>query len=315
MRSLRNPSVEAMSILYLSTPERGAIFRAQLADALPGTLFYEGHAPDPAAVTVMIAWTCSRDHFATHPNLALLISLGAGVDQLDLSAVPPHVRVVRMLEPGLPEQMAEWVTMAVLALHRDLPTYLAQARNGLWKPGRNLPARQRRVGIMGMGQLGQAVLSALKPFGFPLTGYSRRGTAPDGVEGFTDIDAFLARTDLLIGLLPLTAETEGIFNAGFFAKLPYGANFVQAGRGRQLKSADLIAALESGQLASAILDVTDPEPLPVDHPLWQHPHVIITPHIACQTRAEDGARHVVAVIRAWQAGEPIPGLIDRARGY
>lgn len=304
-----------MAILYLSTPERGAIFRAQLAEAFPSLPFHEGHAPDPAAVTVMIAWTCSRDVFAAHPNLALLISIGAGVDQLDLSAVPSHVKVARMLEPGLPEQMAEWVTLAVLALHRDLPIYIAQSRDGVWKSGRNVPARQRRIGIMGLGQLGQAVLSALKPFGFPLAGFSRRGIVPEGVEGFTDLSAFLARTDILIGLLPLTAETEGLFNAEFFAKLPRGARFVQAGRGRQLRSADLVAALDSGQLSAAMLDVTDPEPLPPDHPLWAHPRLIITPHVACQTRAEEGARHVVEVLRAWQSGDPIPGLIDRARGY
>ncbi|MCU0819224.1 MAG: glyoxylate/hydroxypyruvate reductase A [Beijerinckiaceae bacterium] len=304
-----------MAILYLSTPERGAIFRAQLAEAFPGLPFHEGYAPDPAAVTVLIAWTCPPETFTAHPNLALLISIGAGVDQLDLSAVPGHVTVVRMLEPGLPEQMAEWVTMAVLALHRDLPTYIAQGREGLWKSGRNVPARARRIGVMGMGQLGLAVLSALKPFGFPLAGFSRRGTAPEGVEGFTDLDAFLARTDLLIGLLPLTADTEGLFDAQFFAKMPRGARFVQAGRGKQLNTTDLLAALDSGQLSAAMLDVTDPEPLPSDHPLWRHPGVIITPHVACQTRAEEGARHVVAVLRAWQAKAPIPGLIDRARGY
>ena len=304
-----------MAILYLSTPERGAVFRAAVAQALPGLPFHEGEAPDPAAVTVVIAWTCPAGLWQRHPNAALLISVGAGIDQLDMSAVPAHVQVVRMLEPGLPEQMAEWVTLAVLALHRDLPAYLAQARSGQWKAGRNMPARQRRVGVMGMGQLGHAVLAALMPFGFPLAGYSRSGTAPDGVEGFNDLKAFLARTDLLIGLLPLTAETERVFDASLFACLPRGAGFIQAGRGRQLVSDDLIAALDDGQLSAAMLDVTDPEPLPSGHPLWAHPGVIITPHVACQTRAEDGARHVVAVLQAWQQDLPIPGLIDRRRGY
>lgn len=304
-----------MSILYLSTPERGAVFRAILAKAFPDLPFHEGAAPDRGEVTIAIAWTCPADLFMRHPKLALLISIGAGVDQLDLSIVPPHVLVVRMLEPGLPEQMAEWAALAALALHRDLPTYLAQARSGLWKAGRNVPARQRRIGVMGVGQLGRAVLGALKPFGFPLAGYSRTGDAPEGVDGFTDRDAFLARTDLLIGLLPLTGETEGLYNAEFFARLPRGAGFVLAGRGRQLRSADLIAALDSGQLSAAMLDVTDPEPLPPQHPLWAHPKVIITPHCACQTRAEDGALHVVAVLRAWRAGTPIPGLVDRVRGY
>ncbi len=211
-----------MAVLFLSTPERGRVFCAALAEALPDLPFHEGTAPDPATVTVVIAWTCPADLVERHPNLAVLISIGAGVDQLDLSKVPAQVKVVRMLEPGLPEQMAEWMTLAVLALHRDLPIYLAQARAGLWKAGRNRPARQRRIGVMGMGQLGRAVLAALRPFGFPLAGYSRSGESPDGVEGFTDMGAFLARTDLLIGLLPLTASTERMFDAAFFAALPRG---------------------------------------------------------------------------------------------
>ena len=304
-----------MAVLFLSTPERAIVFREALASGFPNLPFHEVAAPDPTDVTVVITWICPPDLCERHPNLAMIISIGAGIDQFDLSAVPPHVKVVRMLEPGLPEQMAEWVTLAVLALHRDLPSYLAHARSGLWKVGRNRPAHERRVGVMGMGQLGRAVLEALKPFGFPLAGYSRSGEAPEGVEGFTELEAFLSRTDLLIGLLPLTASTERLFDASFFARLPRGAGFVQAGRGRQMVTDDLILALDSGQLSAAMLDVTDPEPLPQDHPLWTHPKVIITPHIACQTRAEDGARHVVAVLQAWRAGAPIPGEVDRARGY
>lgn len=304
-----------MAILYLSTPERGAVFRAHLAQAMPDLPFHEGIAPDPAEVTVAIAWTCPPDLFQRHPNLSLLISVGAGVDQLDLSRIPPEVQVVRMLEPGLPEQMVEYVTLATLALHRDLPTYLDQARRGEWRAGRNRPAAERRVGVMGMGQLGAAVLAALAPFGFPLAGFSRAGTAPDGVEGFSDLGAFLARTDLLICLLPLTDATRGMLNARLFAGLPRGAALVHAGRGAQLVAGDLIAALGTGQISAAMLDVTDPEPLPPQHPLWTHPRVIVTPHVACQTRAEDGARHVAAVLRAWRAGQTIPGLIDRARGY
>lgn len=304
-----------MAVLYLSTPERGAVIRAHLAQALPDLPFHEGAAPDPAAINVAITWTCPPDLFARHPNLRLLISVGAGVDQMDLSRVPAEVQVVRMLEPGLPAQMAEYVTLATLALHRELPAYLHQARQGLWRAGRNRPAADRRVGVMGMGQLGAAVLAALAPFGFPLAGFSRRGAAPAGVEGFSDLNRFLARTDLLICLLPLTEATRGMLNADLFAKLPRGAGLVHAGRGAQVVTDDLMAALDAGHLSGAVFDVTDPEPLPQGHPLWRHPRVIVTPHIACQTRAEDGARHVVQVLQAWGAGAAIPGLIDRTRGY
>ena len=304
-----------MALLRLSTPERGAVVRAALSQALPDLPFVEGAAPDPQAITCAVAWTCPPDLFARHPNLRLLISVGAGVDQLDLTAIPPHVQVVRMLEPGLPEQMAEYCTLATLALHRDLPAYVSQGLAGRWQARRNRPAAAARVGVMGMGQLGRAVLTALSPFGFPLAGYSRSGAAPAGVEAFTDLAAFLSRSDILICLLPLTPETEGILNAATFAQLPQGAALVHAGRGRQLVSQDLLDALDSGHLSSAMLDVTDPEPLPADHPLWRHPRVIVTPHIACQTRADDAARHVIRVLTAWRTDAEIPGLIDRRRGY
>ena len=303
------------ALLYLSTPERGAVFRAHLARTMPDLEFHEKEAPDPDKVVYAVAWTCPPDFFDIHPNLKVLISVGAGVDQLDLSRIPPHVRVVRMLEPGLPEQMAEYVTMATLMLHRDMPFYLNNQRDGRWQAGRNRPARERRVGVMGLGQLGSAALEALRPFGFPLAGWSRRGIAPAGVEGFTDLDAFLARTDILVSLLPLTDETKGMLNLSLFDRLPNGACLVQVGRGQQLVATDLIAALDRGHLQSAVLDVTDPEPLVPDHPLWRHPQVLVTPHIACQTRAEDGAAHVTSVIAAHKAGTAVPGMIDRRMGY
>ncbi|HEX9856758.1 MAG TPA: glyoxylate/hydroxypyruvate reductase A [Paracoccaceae bacterium] len=304
-----------MAVLYLSDPVRGAVFREAFASALPEVPFYIGRAPDPQAVRYLVTWTAPADLATAYPNLRLIFSVGAGVDQFDLAALPPQVGVVRMLEPGIPQQMQEYITLATLALHRDLPAYLGQQRAALWQAGKNLPAAERRVGVMGLGQLGQAVLEALKPFGFPLAGWSRSPRQIDSVACFTNLDAFLARTDLLICLLPLTPETKGMLNAGLFARLPWGARLVHAGRGRQLDHEALLAALDSGQIAAAMLDVTAPEPLPEAHPFWVHPQVILTPHVACQTRAADGARHVISAIRADQARQAVPGLVDRSRGY
>lgn len=304
-----------MALLYTSDPQRGAVFAECFAQALPDLPFHIGTAPDPAGVEYLIAWTVPPDLEEAFPNLRLIFSVGAGVDQLDLAALPPRVQVVRMLEPGIAQQMREYVTLATLALHRDLPLYLGQQREALWKPGRNRPAAERRVGVMGLGQLGQAVLDALAPFGFRLGGWSRGPRKLPGVETFADLPAFLRRTDILVCLLPLTAETASILNAGLFTALPPGAALIHAGRGRQLDQDELLAALDRGQLSAAWLDVTDPEPLPREHPLWSHPRVVITPHIACQTRAAEGAEHVISGIRAHRAGLPIAGLVDRERGY
>jgi len=302
-----------MSILYTSDPARGAVFADIFAAEAPELAFHSGTAPDLAAVEYMITWTAPD--LRAYPNLRLLFSTGAGVDQFDLTALPAGAQVVRMLEPGIAEQMCEYVTLAVLGLHRGLPGYLNQQRAGQWKIGTDHPAAKRRVGVMGLGQLGKAVLQALAPFGFPLAGWARSPRRIDGVEVFTDLDAFLARTDILICLMPLTTETGGMLDAKLFAALPQGAMLVQVGRGRQTDQEALLAALDSGQLSAAWLDVTEPEPLPPEHPLWSHPRVILTPHIASRTRAEDGARFVLAAIRAHRAGQRVPGLVDRIRGY
>jgi glyoxylate/hydroxypyruvate reductase A len=304
-----------MALLFLSTPERAAACRAAFARALPGVAFHSGRAPDPAAVRWIVTWNAPPDLATRYPNLRLLFSIGAGVDQFEQSAIPPQIGIVRMLEPGIAAQMGEYATLAVLAMHRDLPAYVAQQAQGAWLARQNVPAARRRIGIMGLGKLGQAVIARLHPFGFDLAGYSRGEKRIEGVACMTDLPAFLARTDILVCLLPLTAQTEGMLNAALFAQLPRAARLVHLGRGRQLVSRDLVAALNSGQLAAAMLDVTDPEPLPEEDPLWRHPGVIITPHVASQTDAEEAAAHVLAGVAADLAGRPIPGLIDRMRGY
>lgn len=304
-----------MAVLYLSDPQRGAVLRAALVEALPDLPFHIGQAPEPSAVRYLVTWTAPADLATTYPNLRMILSVGAGVDQFDLATVPETVQVVRMLDPGIAEQMQEYVALATLALHRNLPLYLGQQKAGNWQAHQNLPAAKRRIGVMGLGQLGKAALTALRPFGFPLAGWSHTPREIEGVTCFTDLSAFLNQTDLLICLLPLTAQTTGILNADLFARLPKGAQLVHAGRGGQLDHAALLDALQSGQVSAAMLDVTDPEPLPADHPLWYHPRIILTPHIACQTRPETAAAHVIAAIRADLAGQAVPGLVDRKKGY
>lgn len=214
--------------------------------------------------------------------------------------------------------MADYVTMATLMLHRDIPRYVDQQRNRDWTPIRVWPASRRRVGIMGLGVLGRAALAALAPFGFQLAGWSRSRHHIDGVTchaGAEERAAFLARTDILVALLPLTEETRGVLDRDLFAQLPHGAALVNAGRGGHLVEADLLAALGTGQLSAAILDVTKSEPLPRDHALWRHPRVMLTPHIASMTQPETAALAVIDNIRRHRAGQAMVGVIDRRRGY
>lgn len=304
-----------MALLFLSTPERAQIWRPILAAA--GETMIEGEAAvsDAAEVTEIACWTPPQD-LLRYPNLRAVISVGAGVDQMP--PLPPGVALSRTLAPGIEAMVRDWVVMATLMLHRDLPLYLDQAQRGLWQAHAVRPATARRVGILGMGRIGQLVAGSLASLGFPVAGLSRSGgAAAAGVPVFGPdrLGDLLAQSDLLICLLPLTAETRGILGAQTFAQLPKGAGLIHAGRGAQLDMAALRAALDQGDLAQAMLDVTDPEPLPQGHWAWAHPRVIVTPHVAAQTDAIEGAQHALAVIRAARAGLPIPGAVDLRRGY
>lgn len=273
---------------------------------------------DAQAVRYLAAWEPPADLATRFPQLALLFSTGAGVDQLDLAALPPQLPVVRMVEPGIVQGMVEYVTHAVLDLHRDMPAYRRAQQQRQWQALRVLPAAERRVGVLGLGALGQAVLAQLAALGFDLAGWSRSRHAVRGVighAGSAELGPFLARTQILVCMLPLTDATRGMLDAALFAALPRGASLVHVGRGPQLVAADLLQALDSGQLAEAVLDVTDPEPLPPDDALWLHPQVQITPHIASMTQPTSAARATIANLRRHARGEPLVGLVDRGRGY
>lgn len=308
-----------MTFLILSFPERVETFRRIFARDLPEVKFAGSRAEvDPAEVRYLMTWVFPDDLQTAYPNLEVVFSVGAGIDQVVNSPLPPGARLVRMIESGLTSLMRDYVVMSVLALHRRLPAYIDQQRRREWV---NLPfawADQRRVGVLGLGELGQAALAALAPFGFPLAGWSRSERRIAGVRchhGPEGLGAMLAETDILVCLLPLTPETRGILNADLFAQLPQGASLVQVGRGGHMDQDALLAALDSGHLQAAFVDVTDPEPLPAEHPLWSHPGVILTPHVAAHTRAETAAEATVANIRRILAGEAPLGLVDPARGY
>jgi glyoxylate/hydroxypyruvate reductase A len=309
----------ATAFVYKSDPDRGRRWAEVFARDAPHIDFrIWPDIGDPAQVHALAAWQPPDDILGVFPNLKLLFSTGAGVDQFDFARLPPALPVVRMIEPGIRSGMVEYVSWAVLALHRDIPHYQRQQRDAEWTPRVVTPAGERSVGVLGLGALGQAVLAQLRGFGFDCAGWSRSRHAVEGVRcyaGADELPAFLARTQLLVCLLPLTPATQGFLDAALFDALPHGAQLVHVGRGPQLVADDLLAALASGRLAHAVLDVTEPEPLPPAHPFWRHPAIWLTPHIASVTQPETAAEAVLENLRRFEAGAPLIGRIDRARGY
>ncbi|MBV0892668.1 glyoxylate/hydroxypyruvate reductase A [Paracoccus sp. Z118] len=298
---------------------RGAKLRQLLAEMCPEQrVVLRAEHPDPAKVRHILTWQVPDD-LDRLTNLATVFSVGAGVDQFMGADLPRAVGLVRLISPGLTAMMQEYVTMSVLALHRHLPAYIDQKSRKVWKMvAIPPPASFRRVGVMGLGELGSGALDALRPFGFQLSGWARRPRMIEGVSTFhgpEGLNPFLADLDFLVCLLPLTADTEGILNADLFSRLPKGAHLIQTGRGRQLVQDDLLAALDTGQIAAAVLDVTDPEPLPQDHPFWTDPRIILTPHIACITQVEALAGPLAENLRRFDRGEAMLGNVAREQGY
>ena len=307
-----------MAFLFNSDAARGAVFREAFACELPDLEFYHcSEAIDPEKIRYLLTWNVPDD-VSRFRNLEVLFSIGAGVDQFKSETIPDHVKLVRMVEDGIIRMMQEYVVLGVLTLHREMLAYREQQRSGVWQALATSQAPDRRVGFLGVGMLAQAAIDRLKPFRFPLAAWSRSKKVIEGVTCFHGTDQlgdFLRGTDVLVCLLPLTEQTSGILNERLFSLLPAGARLLHVGCGPQLDQGALIEALDSGHLAAAMLDVTDPEPLPESHPLWSHPKVIITPHIASVTQPHTAAQSVIENIRRHRAGRNPVGLVDRTLGY
>ena len=307
-----------MAFLFNSDAARGAVFREAFACELPDLEFYHcSEAIDPEKIRYLLTWNVPDD-VSRFRNLEVLFSIGAGVDQFKSETIPDHVKLVRMVEDGIIRMMQEYVVLGVLTLHREMLAYREQQRSGVWQALATSQAPDRRVGFLGVGMLAQAAIDRLKPFRFPLAAWSRSKKVIEGVTCFHGTDQlgdFLRGTDVLVCLLPLTEQTSGILNERLFSLLPAGARLLHVGRGPQLDQGALIEALDTGHLTAAMLDVTDPEPLPESHPLWSHPKVIITPHIASVTQPHTAAQSVIENIRRHRAGRNPVGLVDRTLGY
>ena len=280
----------------------------------------QADAGDLAEIEAALVWKPPAGLMAKLPRLRLILSLGMGVDHVFADpALPKGVPVARLVDPDLVNRMSEYCALAVLRYHRNADAYDSFQRARQWKALPNEPAAaERRVGILGLGEIGRDLVAKLAPFGFRLAGWSRTARQVPGVEcfhGAAGFKPFLARSEIVVCLLPLTPETEGILNAEAFAALPRGAVVVNAARGGHVVDADLLAALDGGHLAAAQLDVFRQEPLPPEHPFWSHPKVRITPHNAGITNPLTAATQIVENLRRLRAGEALLNLVDPARGY
>lgn len=284
-----------------------------------------GDAVDPAAVRYVAAWKHRHGALADLPALEAVFSLGAGVDHLLADrALPAGVPVARVVDPDLTNRMSEWVLLQVLAHHRQARRYARQQAEARWDDDARQPAaRAVRVGMMGLGVLGIDAATKLAMVGFDVAGWSRSPRDVPGVTchaGAEGLDAFLARTDVLVVLLPLTPETEGLLDARLFARLARdgrlgGPILVNAGRGALQREDDILACLDDGTLRAATLDVFAREPLDRASPLWRHPGVTVTPHNAALSDPEAIADLIAGQILAHRRGEALRHVVDRDRAY
>ncbi len=308
-----------MTFLFIGGADRATAMRAVFVEEAPDIGFRTtDDAGDLASVRYIAAWTPPADLAERYPKLDILFCTGAGVDQFDLAALPPQVSLVRLVEQHLIDGMVDYVTGAVFAIHRDLFTYARAQHERRWQELPVRSAAERRIGILGAGELGRAVLAALRPFGFALSAWSRSPRSIEGVthhSGAGGLPAMVATTDILICLLPLTPDTTGILCRNLFDQLPVGAALINVGRGGHLVEQDLLSALDAGRISQAVLDVVTPEPLPSEHPFWTHPRILLTPHIASVTHAQGAARAMIANIRRHRNGEIPDGLVRRDAGY
>jgi glyoxylate/hydroxypyruvate reductase A len=282
--------------------------------------WFDDPALRPDQVHYAFVWSPGPGRLAAMPNLRLILSSGAGVDHITSDpSWPRHVGIVRMGGTETAQRMGEYVCLGALALLRGLPRIIAGQAARRWDSFDSLrTAPETRVGVMGLGNLGAHAAQMLRGLGFQVAGWSRAPKSLPGVEPFAgamERDAFLARTDILVCLLPDTPETRGAIRAETIAKLPRGASIVNAGRGAHAVLPDVIAALDSGHLSGAVLDVFETEPLPPGHPAWSHPGVIVTPHLASLASRSARARYVAEAIAAFERGEAPPNVYDPARGY
>lgn len=306
-------------MFYLYAPDQRETCLGLLRAALPAWRVAAWPDPvDPAEVTHIAAWSPPPQFFAPFSRLTTVFNLGAGVDALlAREDLPASVDIIRLTDAGMAAQMTEFCLYGVLHWQRQMDRYRRQQAASNWAPRETCLRRQVRVSVLGLGQLGGRVARDLSALGYPVSGWSRGARQIEGVRCCHGLDALpglLAETDVLFCLLPATAATRGLLDAGRLAALPEGAALINAGRGSLVDEAALLALLDAGRLRFALLDVFAVEPLPAEHPFWRHPRVMMTPHVAADTLAGEAVAQIAASLCSAE-GAPLPGRLDRQRGY
>ncbi|MEJ6021740.1 2-hydroxyacid dehydrogenase [Ramlibacter sp. PS4R-6] len=306
-----------MRIVFSATQTKVQPWLEAFRVALPQAQVQEWQ-PGAAPADYAVVWRPPQQLFDEQPRLKAIMNMGAGVDALLEMRTPPQAVIVRIDDGGMAVQMAEFVCHAVIRYFRELDVYERDVAQGTWSFRKPRRREEFPVGIMGLGVLGQRVAEAVAHFEFPLRGWSRTPRQVPGMRCFAgaeQFDEFLAGTRVLVCLLPLTPETEGIMNRRTLGRLMPQSYVINVARGAHLVEEDLVALLDDGHLAGATLDVFRTEPLPEGHPFWKHPKVTITPHTSARTLRDESVAQIAGKILALERGEPIAGVVDRNRGY
>ena len=308
------------AIAYISRDTDGMLWKKTLEAAL-GPLDFRtlDQLGDKADIEVALAWKPPAGLIASFPNVKLIVSLGMGVDHLLADdKLPAGVPIVRIMDDGLVGQMSEYAIYWALRHHRDIDKYAASQRAKQWKVEDFVDTLHRRIGILGLGTIGQDTARKFAALGFPTAGWSRTQKSLPGIETFHGADGLgrlLARSDILVNVLPLTRDTKGLLDARLFAALPKGGYLINMARGGHVVDDDLLAALDSGHLSGAALDVFNTEPLPPEHRYWTHPKVHVTPHIAGATNPRTASPGVIENIKRLRTGKPLINTVDAKTGY
>lgn len=283
----------------------------------------EPDGPRDPSIAYAVVWKQRPNLLSSLPNLRAIFSVGAGVDHIFADPTVPDVPIIKVVADNLTQHMTEYVVWRVVDHHRQGNLFRAQQQKKIWHEPPQRPSGDIAVGIMGLGNLGRAAAAALRSIGFRVNGWSRTEKAVDGVSTFagdSGLIPFLNATDILVVLLPLTPATHGIVNYGVLKELRKrnglgGAVLINAGRGRLQKDADILRALDDGTLKEASLDVFELEPLPKTSPLWRHPKVFVTPHVAATSDPVHLVPTMLKQMDAFERGEPLRNLVNRAEHY